>query len=673
MSDLVVDPVPEGADRLAEFGGRVLSENPFLDNRVNGPGPETVDVEAVHQAAFARLTGLAGEALRGRRGVGAVLWGEAGIGKSHLLARLSRWAEQDNRACFVYLHNLQAAPDHLPRSLLHSVVSVLTLGRSRSFAHTPLFDLVYASLLEAVDHNLRNYSWSQLSAAWTAFLDRLGLAGDRRPYEVLFPFFRSAYRAGQGRELGEVAESAVRWLSGQALDPDEARRLALPPGLRADEPVALEDNQAIKQVLVALTRLAAGKGRPFLLVFDQVDNLDTDQAAALARFLQALIDSSSNLLVVTAGVQSTLLGWREARVFQDSAWDRLAQIEVRLGRLTADEARRIVQARLDRFLDPFADLEPLQQKRQADPLFPLGRSWKESTLEERVDVRPRDALNWAREGWRREQEALDRLGVGDWLANWPRSDGEINGQDRGPTSEEVQAAIDRKVEDRLAEVLAELQQHPETLPPDGDQLAGLVYALLVQCRNSGHRYGVVGVERLPPPRRDVRPTYDLTVRQRGTDGGELCMGVLVLTVASAVSATGFLRRLRDDTRPFDRLVVVTDQRIGLPLGDRGREYLHDLEQTGADRFRRVDLSFDEYARLEALQRVVGLARSGDLEVEVRPGQGRVIEERDVIDSYHRHGRYLAAPLLHTLLVPEENPPPVAPSEAAAQTPEPATP
>src|SRR5205807_6497346 len=113
------------------------------------------------------------------------------------------------------------------------------------------------------------------------------------------------------------------------------------------------DNQQVKQVLVALTRLAAGQGRPFLLAFDQVDNLDADQVAALARFLEALIDSSPNLLAVTAGIQASLLRWREDLVIQDSAWDRLAQFEVRLHRLTAAEAAEVVRLRIRRFLDPF--------------------------------------------------------------------------------------------------------------------------------------------------------------------------------------------------------------------------------------------------------------------------------------------------------------------------------
>ncbi len=86
LSSLV--EVDLAGDRLSEFARGVESRNPFLDNRINGPSANDVDVDAIHQSAFVRLTRLAREACDHRRGVGAVLWGEAGIGKSHLLSRL---------------------------------------------------------------------------------------------------------------------------------------------------------------------------------------------------------------------------------------------------------------------------------------------------------------------------------------------------------------------------------------------------------------------------------------------------------------------------------------------------------------------------------------------------------------------------------------------------------
>src|SRR5262249_34319209 len=124
------------ADDLEPFFAHLRSANPFTPNRVNGPSAADVDVPAIHQRPFERLTALAREARDEARGLGAVLWGEAGIGKSHLLSRLARWAERDKRGCFVYLQNLQANPDNLPRSLLKAVVSILTQGRQHSFHDT---------------------------------------------------------------------------------------------------------------------------------------------------------------------------------------------------------------------------------------------------------------------------------------------------------------------------------------------------------------------------------------------------------------------------------------------------------------------------------------------------------------------------------------------------------
>src|SRR5262249_60776448 len=126
------DPTVLLAPTVADLCGQVRAFNPFIDNRVNGPAPGDVDVGAIHEAAFERLAGLARDARSGRRGLGAVLWGEAGIGKSHLLARLARWADHGGQAVFVYLHNLQAAPALLPRAVLRGVVNVLTRGRGQS-------------------------------------------------------------------------------------------------------------------------------------------------------------------------------------------------------------------------------------------------------------------------------------------------------------------------------------------------------------------------------------------------------------------------------------------------------------------------------------------------------------------------------------------------------------
>src|SRR5262245_43835200 len=99
-----------GSVTLADFFHEVRAPNPSTDSRTTGRVADDTRVETLNQPAFERLTGLAWESLSTRRGLGVVLWGQAGIGKSHLLARLARWARRDDRACLIYLHNLQASP-----------------------------------------------------------------------------------------------------------------------------------------------------------------------------------------------------------------------------------------------------------------------------------------------------------------------------------------------------------------------------------------------------------------------------------------------------------------------------------------------------------------------------------------------------------------------------------
>ena len=62
------------------------------------------------------------------------------------------------------------------------------------------------------------------------------------------------------------------------------------------------------------------------------------------------------------------------------------------------------------YLDGRDDFEPIARKE-------LLRGIKEGRVV-LIDVRPRDAMNWAREGWQREQQALQTLGGTAWLAGW---------------------------------------------------------------------------------------------------------------------------------------------------------------------------------------------------------------------------------------------------------------
>ncbi len=630
---------------------QILADNPFLDNRINRPSTVDGDVLAIHQAAFERLTSVAAKALQMGRGIGAVLWGEAGIGKSHLLSRLARWAT--HQAVFVYLHNLQVAPEAMPRSLLRAVLSILSRGRQRRSYLTPLFMLLHRAVVSLFPAGVRTVPWTRVRQAYDSWVESLGrhdLPGsvllDRQVYDVFFQFFRSACEQKLSQGDGQVAALALRWLSGEALDSEEAVKLNLPPGNRPDEPVAILDQEQIRQVLVALTRLAACQQWPFVLALDQVDNLDTVQFAALTRFLEALIDAAPNLLVITAGIQATLLSWREARVVQDSAWDRIAQVEVGLIKILPDDAHLMLRTRLRAFLEPFLDQAAIAQALAADALFPLGSRWFEEVAKGAVEFRPRDVINRAAEGWRLLQEQLRTQGPAGL-----ESRGGLMAQPQPPLTEaQLRDEVDRQVADALADQLAQCQRESQTLVPDEDRLMQRLGDLLDACREHVPAFGLKKLER-PKGRGTAQPAHHLRVEQQHEDEAKpFLTGITASMAVNRVSVANCLRRLVAEVGQVDRQILITDARMGLPLGAQGDKYYQTLVQVGPRRFFRLELSLVEVAELDALHTLIARARSGDQEVTLG-GEPRKLRAEEVIDSLHRQDRFRGSRALRAIVEP----------------------
>jgi DNA helicase HerA-like ATPase len=123
-----------------------------------------------------------------------------------------------------------------------------------------------------------------------------------------------------------------------------------------------------------------------------------------------------------------------------------------------------------------------------------------------------------------------------------------------------------------------------------------------------------------------------------------------LSTGSPQSVAAHLRRLTEDRQLPARLLVVTEERQPLPhLGAKGRERWEELQKRKGLSFTHRELAFEEYAALDALQHVVGMAVSGDLEVEWPRGQIRPVNEKEVIESHHRKQRYRSHPFLNRFL------------------------
>jgi len=269
-------------------------------------------------------------------------------------------------------------------------------------------------------------------------------------------------------------------------------------------------------------------------------------------------------------------------------------------------------------------------------------------------------INWACEGWRQLQDRLRRE-----TANWLLGEASSGLPDRAQPERiassldsapieartlaepEIQERIDQEVREQLADRLAYRQNEPQTLPPDEDRLIQLLCDLLRWLRERVPSLGLANVEQMEP-HGPLLPPHQLVVIRQLSGGGSLRTGVLVLATANKKTNTNSLRRLVNGMSVVDRQLLVSDARTGLSLGPRGLSYLRQLEEQRPRQFLTLELSFDDYAELDGLHSVIGLARSGELEIEVA-GESRLVNVDEAVTSLFRQGRFQDSRLLGIVL------------------------
>jgi hypothetical protein len=213
--------------------------------------------------------------------------------------------------------------------------------------------------------------------------------------------------------------------------------------------------------------------------------------------------------------------------------------------------------------------------------------------------------------------------------------------------------INRKIREHVQARL----QRPEELPVDSGNLTGLLTSLLSACdhapfvfRQSLYRQ-LIGFT-VCDKKNGSRSTFDFIVEHLDESTGmRLRTGVTVASSISGIGATNMLKRISSHLKEPDAVdlgILVLDERSPLNLAAAGKERYDELLAMG-DRFVVETLTFRQYASLEALQSVIGLARAGDLTKASPDGIEQQITEDDVYDSYHRLERYLASPLLCRLI------------------------
>lgn len=642
-----------------DFARHVLRSNPFTQDRVTQAQSNPADVGSIHEKSFKKLTKRIEEVRATQQTAGILLTGMAGVGKSHVLARLFRWAREEGKATVVYLHNILASPERVGRYLLHATVSDLAGYRPVNFAQSELYKLINLAIGSRL--NGKSKGMAPNLAVRKRVLEEIGhdIDPDQLVMPVFITFLEQAVGANLAEESAEArAIAAVQWLSGETIDPDLARSIGF--RVNDEDGACIEDDVAVQRTLDVMCRLCACADRPFVLCVDQVDNLSSDRVTALASFLQALIDNGSNLVVITSGVKTSMDRLMLDQIIPAAASDRIAQHRLELQPVSMKDARAIVIERLERFSASFAKTKKIAKARGADPLTPLSDSWWKRYSGKLIETRPRDVIRAARNAWDAEQERLSDIGVDEWLK------GLAKGAEPPATPTRPFPPLDQRIDDlvrlKVTEARNERRLNPARLPPDADNLASLTLTLLEAC------IGVPGytlrrVQRVTAKGR-LAP-YDVRVTEVSPEGAEVTNGLQFFISDNARSAVNALKRLIDDEPPPTHQLFITDQeRRPLRLAAKGQETYDKLVASG--HFEHVKLLFDDHAELDALSSVLGAARVGDLEVELEPEVYRALSEDECRSSLHRQKMFTQHPLLRLLLTEEPQQTPVHPNPTDVQ-------
>ncbi len=620
------------------------NEHPFAQDRINQPSHRDPDVPEIHARAFDKLVRLAEQVAKGQRATGAVLLGDAGIGKSHVLSRFWRWSQQAGSP-FVFLHNLLVEPSRMPRYLLASTVSVLAdRGRTKGeYGYSVLYSLLRQAIIRInrLDPDAAITPKHVENAVRQLHPD--GGRGAEQVAQVMLRLFLELHQAEREQvHRPQLVEAALDWISGDNIDADAARKLGLSVPNHVEE-IGLRDDQDIELVFRGLTEVSRAANRPFILCLDQVDNLSKQQVAELTRFLHVLIDHCPNLLCVFSGVRANLLRLRDEDVIPAANWDRVAEEQVDLRPVLPEQALQIIAARLRMFLEPFSRLSEVNKLVSLDPLFPLTTAWFEQVVGDVPEVRPRTVIREARRAWNQAQLESE-AGHMAWLAHWP--------EPPDPHATDVTHVFDREaavprdkliddvVKAKLAEAHRQRLMNPGSLPPDADNIAALTRRALELC--VGHPSTDVEGISAPPRVRGGSP-YAFVIHRRGRSMPD---AVAVVATTRSATSTRLIGLMARDEAHTCKVLVTDEERRPLKVSTTTEDHLFRL-RSECD-FLRIKLNFEHHASLDALVQILGLARAGDLEVDLPEGT-LALDEEEALASLHRIDAFRAHPALAALL------------------------
>lgn len=548
--------------------------NPFRAAIVADPWQwDVVDVPEIHHDAF-DLCRRALEHVRSERQSTSVLfYGEAGSGKTHLLARLQAYLAglltiygAAPAAVFVSVR-LQTSPRmiwrHLRNRFGEDLLRLTTDGRTQlERILLPRLGAICPEIGEprAWLERLQREARGSLSASaeMDDALDRLDQAAEFNDRDLAVVLGHLL--------LGRHRRDARAWLRGESLP--EAALANLGVNTDQDE----EPEERARRLVLSLTRLT-GPEMPLVFCFDQVEALQShpEDLAGLHKFGQMvsfLRDETRNTLLISCILSTFLATLDQAIISSDR--DRLAVFGERaLAPLTPAEAKRLIEARLKTSLE-IGRLRPANH----DRFWPLSETDVDEALRLKKDT-PRALLSFCAEKFEphRRPESSESVRTaptcGDFLA--------------------------QELEERIERAAADAEADPDQV---------ITHGLPLLIRLTDARWELKAGSRF----RDADLVFE---GPRGRINISLC------NQRNMTSLAGRLRRLREQAKDQvleeptrEKFILIRDTR--LPISAHARKTREHRERLVEQGFSWLSLSPEMIVALDALRSLLSDAKAGDL-------------------------------------------------------------
>lgn len=330
--------------------------NPFSSSRVDTPFQDHIDLQAVYHSEYEILKSIINDIKcdPNQQSKGAVVIGEAGAGKTHLMMRLAKERLKTNRLLFI------RQPNNANAVLYHTYARIL-----ESFAegipdtpHTQLEQLLansFVKILKSIDKVTTTQKGTQILSALEqdslSLYSRIGLEGTKRNRDWwlyierhIMDWWTNRYTAAgysaailQGilkfcRYTDRRKKDMVRrWLAVSEIPDEQAKDIGLE---NWHDDISKEEFSL--EAIATFGKLST-LDEPLIIIFDQLEGL-SDKPTLLKNFgsaVKEILTHIPNSLIILNLFPDR---WEQFQQFFDgSVVDRVSQYKVHLNRPNSDK------------------------------------------------------------------------------------------------------------------------------------------------------------------------------------------------------------------------------------------------------------------------------------------------------------------------------------------------